>query len=230
MKYKAVIFDLFGTLVDIYTQESYYSVLSEMISILKAPKDDFIKLWHGTAERRTTGQFKSLEENLEHICKELDVTVTRRQLDLAKWVRFDYVALALTPSPGSLETLSQIKNAGLKIGLVSNCSSAPPVIWPHTSFAPFFDITVFSSVVGLQKPDPRIYRLAYEQLGVNANDCLYVGDGDDEELKGAATTGMHPVLIQSANEKGDTEIRSAKIDDYPCPKITALQQVLNLLK
>src|SRR4030043_1134076 len=122
MKYKAVIFDLFGTLVDIFSREGYYSVMSEMISILKAPKDDFLELWQATSERRVTGGFPTLVANLEYICRELKVPITKNQLNLARWVRFDYVSLALTPRPDAIETLCQLKSHGFKIGLVSNCS------------------------------------------------------------------------------------------------------------
>jgi putative hydrolase of the HAD superfamily len=230
-KYRAVIFDLFGTLVDGYSREGYYSVLSEMVSILKTPKDEFISLWMDTAARRVTGGFPSLIANLEYICDELKVPVTKRQLDLARWVRYDFIALALTPRPYTIETLSRLKTDGLKIGLVSNCSTEPPVIWPHTSFAPFFDVTVFSSVAGLQKPDPKIYLLATDNLGVAPQDCLYIGDGDDNELTGAAGVGLHPILICTAPEASAEAIRSApKIDDYECPRIISLKEVLNLVK
>lgn len=230
-KYRAVIFDLFGTLVDGYSREGYYSALSEMISILKAPKNDFIKLWMDTATRRVIGEFPSLTANLEYICGELKMPVTKRQLDLAKWIRFDFISLTMAPRPGTLETLSRLRADGLKIGLVSNCSGEPPVIWPHTPFAPFFDVTIFSSVAGLQKPDSKIYLMATEQLGVTPQDCLYVGDGDDNELTGAAGVGMHPVLVSAAQEDAAEAIRSApKVDEYQCPRITSLKEVLNLVK
>ena len=184
-----------------------------------------------TAKRRVIGGFPSLIANLEYICGELKVPVTKRQLDLARWIRYDFVALALAPRPYAIETLSRLKTDGLKIGLVSNCSVEPPVIWPRTLFAPFFDVTVFSSVAGLQKPDPKIYLLAIEELGVTPQDCLYIGDGDDNELTGAAVVGMHPVLICAAPEESAEAVRSVpKIDDYECPRITSLQEVLNLLK
>jgi putative hydrolase of the HAD superfamily len=231
MKYSAVIFDLFGTLVDIHSRVNYFSVLSESISILKAPKDDFLKLWHSTSERRATGVFRTLEENLEYICRELNVPVNRSQINLAKWVRFDYFALALTPREGAIEVLSRLKSDGYKIGLVSNCSAEPPVLWQNTRFAPFFDVTVFSSVAGIQKPDPRIYRMAAEQLKVEPKSCLYIGDGDSHELTGAASLGMHPVLIRAAHEDSAHALRTnPEIESWHGPVITSLKEVLNLVK
>jgi len=230
MKYQAVIFDLFGTLVDIYSQVEYYSVLREMMSILKAPHDDFMRLWRSTADRRVTGVFRTLEENLEYICRELNVPATKSQINLSKRVRFDYVALALTPRQGAIEVLSRLKSDGYKIGLISNCSAEPPLIWPYTSFAPFFDVTVFSSVAGIQKPDPCIYRIAAEQLKVKPENCLYIGDGDSHELTGAAEVGMYPILIRVAQDDSAGAVRSyPEIDDYACPVISLLREILDLV-
>jgi putative hydrolase of the HAD superfamily len=231
VKYEAVIFDLFGTLVDIYYQPDYYSVLREMMSILKAPHDDFMKLWRDTGDRRSTGVFTTLEENLTYICRELNVPATPSQINLAKQIRLHYVSLALTPRLGTIEVLSRLKSEGYKTGLVSNCSREPPVIWPYTSFAPFFDVTVFSSVAGIQKPDPRIYLIATEKLGIKPENCLYIGDGDSHELTGAAAVGMHPVLIRAVDEDSTTAFRiESNIDDYACPVISSLREVLDLVK
>jgi putative hydrolase of the HAD superfamily len=230
MKYQAIIFDLFGTLVDIYYHTDYYSVLREMMSVLKAPPDDFMKLWRDTNDQRATGVFKTLEENLEYICRELKLPTAKSQINLAKRIRLDYVALALTPRQGVIEVLSKLKSDGYKIGLVSNCSAEPPVIWPFTSFAPFFDVTAFSSVAGIQKPDPRIYLMAIEQLKVKPQGCLFIGDGDSHELTGAAGVGMHPILIRVPQEDSIEAMRISKaIDDYPCPVISSLEEVLDLL-
>ncbi|MBN1161284.1 MAG: GNAT family N-acetyltransferase [Dehalococcoidales bacterium] len=230
-KYKAVIFDLYGTLVDIFTHGEYYNVMETMISILKAPHDEFLKLWFGTAERRAIGVFRTLEENLRYICRELNISVTEKQMAEASRIRHDYVAKSLTPREGTIEVLAYLKSGGYKVGLVSNCSTEPPAIWPDTPFATIFDVTVFSSAAGVQKPDPRIYRMATDALGVKPEDCLYVGDGDSNELTGAAGVGMHPVLIKVPPEGNDVAMRtSKKVDDFPCPCISSLKEVLNLVK
>jgi putative hydrolase of the HAD superfamily len=231
VKYEAVIFDLFGTLVDIFDPVGYYSVLREMISVLNAPYDGFVKLWQSTAEKRATGAFSTLEENLVYICRELNVPVKSSQIALARWTRFDYVALVLAPKQGAIEMLSKLKSDSYKIGLISNCSTEPPVLWPGTPFAPFFDAAIFSSTSGLQKPDPRIYLLATEKLGVKAEDCLYIGDGDGNELTGAANVGMHPVLIRNPNEESVSALRTGEYqgDKWEGAVITSLKEVLDLL-
>ena len=231
MKYKAVIFDLFGTLVDLFTYGDYYDTLETMISILKVPHDAFVKLWLDTAERRVIGIFHTQEDNLRYICRELNITATGEQFARASRIRRDYVAKSLVPREGAIEVLEYLKSSGYKVGLVSNCSAEPPVIWPDTAFATIFDVTIFSSTAGVQKPDPRIYRMATDALGIKPEDCLYVGDGDSNELTGAAGVGMHPVLIKVPPKVYDARMRTSnRIDDFPCPCISSLKEVLNLVK
>ena len=76
-------------------------------------------------------------------------------------------------------------------------------MWDSTALAPLFDVAVLSFDVGMAKPDPRIYELATERLGVAANDCLYVGDGSDGELSGAAQAGMTAVLMRAPDDQAD---------------------------
>lgn len=231
MKYKAVIFDLFGTLVDIFSRREYDSALAEMVAVLNVPYDDFHKVWMQTAPRRVVGQFRTLAENLRYICRELKVDVNDSQLDEAVRIRLAFVSRVLTPRHDAISTLSRLKNDGYKIGLVSNCSAEPPVLWPQTPFAPFFDVTIFSSTVGLQKPDPSIFFMAVNQLLVQPGDCLYIGDGDSLELTGAAGIGMHPVLIRVPHEDKEDAIRTnAETENWRGPVITSLQEVLNLLE
>lgn len=63
MKYTAVIFDLFGTLVEYLSDQEYRSVLGRMASMLSAPADKFIQLWHDTGNKRMLGVFPSTVAN-----------------------------------------------------------------------------------------------------------------------------------------------------------------------
>ena len=231
MKYQAVIFDLFGTLVDIFSRQEYEDTLAETASILKAPYDDFYKIWMQSAKMRTTGIFRTLEENLEYICRELKISVNESQIEKTKRIRYNYVARALTPRQDAIEVISSLKSAGFKIGLISNCSTEPPLIWPNTPFAPFFDTVLFSSVVGINKPDRRIFQMAVKKLMVKPSKCVYVGDGGDNELAAAADIGMMPIMIRAIHEDSADALRpNDEIKDFTGLKISSLKEVLNLVK
>ena len=95
-----------------------------------------------------------------------------------------------SPRSTVLDTLAKLQSTGVKTGLISDCGSEVPDIWPGLALAPLMDATVFSCCVGVTKPDPSMYRLACERLGVDASRCLYVGDGGSRELTGARAMGM----------------------------------------
>lgn len=78
--------------------------------------------------------------------------------------------------------------------MISNCSSDVRISLRDHNLEKWFDAVVLSAEVGVMKPAPEIYRMASERLGVEPGDCLYVGDGSDNELEGAATAGMTPIL------------------------------------
>ncbi len=69
MKYRAVIFDLFGTLVENFTVAEYERVLSEMAAILGAPPAEFRQAWLDTFRGRTTGELPTSQSNIEYICR-----------------------------------------------------------------------------------------------------------------------------------------------------------------
>ncbi len=231
MKYKAVIFDLFGTLVDVFSRREYENMLIEMSSILSVPYEEFTRLWFGTAKQRGTGIFRSLEASIEYICKELKVHVTDAKIKEATTVRFNFTARSMTSNRGGIEVVSHLKAEGYGIALISNCSPETPTIWEDLPFARLFDVTVFSCLVGLQKPDPRIYRLAVEQLTVKPESCLYIGDGDGDELLGAASVGMHPVLIRDSGEDTSDALRAqAGSQEWDGPVISSLNEILSYLE
>lgn len=231
MKYKAVIFDLFGTLVDVRSRSEYFDGLAQMASVLSVPSEEFMRLWLSTSKQRGTGIFSSIEANIEYICKELNVSAADNKVEEATSIRLNSAIHDMKVDKGGTEVVSHLKSKGYKVALISNCSPDVPILWEGLPFARLFEATVFSCLVGLQKPDPRIYRLAAEKLHVESESCLYIGDGDGDELAGAASAGMHPVLIRNPHEDPNDVLRAASISqEWNGPVIASLKEVLTLLK
>ena len=200
MKYKAIIFDLFGTLVDSYSIQGYNRLITDMASALELPGEGFSKLWRDTAYERAIGIFKTTEDSIRNICKRLLISVSDENIRKCEQIRLENTRKALTHKKGAVELLKSLKGLGYKIGLITNCSAEVPLIMKNTELLNFFDVTIFSASVGMKKPDPQIYNLACEQLGVEPNECLYIGDGDSNELSGASQLGMYAVMIRDPNE------------------------------
>jgi len=232
MKYSAVIFDLFGTLVDDFSFTEYQRMLSEMAVAVSVAREDLERLWVDTFEARTKGRFATIEANIEHICVALGVNANADQVKAAATTRRDFTRRSLAPKPDAVQTLARLKASGYKTGLISDCSPEVPALWLDTPFARLVDVPIFSAAVGIKKPDPRIYDLACERLGVNPQDCLYVGDGSSRELTGASQVGMHAVLISVAYEEVfdsyDAYRREAR--DWKGPVISTLNDVLTMLQ
>lgn len=228
MKYQAVIFDLFGTLVGNFSMQEHNAVKRQMAVALSAPPEGFARLWGETFNKRATGVFRSTKDNTEYICQRLGVRPKNEYLKLAVKIRVDFTQRSLKPRDDALETLTQLIQEGYRIGLISDCSSEVPLLWPDTPFAPLVDAAVFSCTVGLMKPAARIYRLACEQLGVKPQECLYVGDGSSHELTGASRVGMHAVLIRVPYEDTYDAYR-IDAEEWNGPTISAVREVLGLL-
>jgi putative hydrolase of the HAD superfamily len=229
VKYRAVIFDLFGTLVDHYgSTGEYRTSLDAVAEALSVPAHDFVRLWGETYNQRSTGQIASIEDNLEQICRDMGAPVEPLRIAEATRIRLDFIRGGLTPRPDAVETLERLRAAGLKIGLISNCSVDVPAMWPETPFAPLVEAPVFSATAGLMKPDPRIYRLACDRLGVAPGDCLYVADGEGGELEAAATAGMEAALIRVPYEER-ADLTRLDPQTWRGPRVTAVAEVLALV-
>ena len=228
MKYQAVIFDLFGTLVENFSIREHEGVLTEMASVLAAPPDEFIRLWIDAFHQRATGVLPTPEAEVEYICQKLGTHAAEDKVKLAAQIRTNYTVRSLTPRTDSAETLSQLRAKGLKTGLISDCSREVPALWGNTPFASLFDVTVFSCSVGMRKPATRIYQIATEKLGVEPHSCLYIGDGSSRELTGASQVGMHPVLLR-VPDKENTDFHQIDREDWEGPAISSLSEVLTLL-
>ena len=115
---------------------------------------------------------------------------------------------------------------GYKIGLITNCSSEAPLLWKNTEFFHLFDATIFSASAGLKKLDAQIYNLACEQLGVEPSECLYIGDGDSNELSGASQLGMDAVMIRDPNELDPYRLVEV---DWDGRKIEDFTEIMDLI-
>lgn len=228
MNYNAVIFDLFGTLVGDFVS-SAGQMNAELAAALEVPYEPFMRLWRETTEMRTIGAFQTVEASIEHVCGAMGAQITAKQLSRAVEIRLRHTRRALEPKPNVVATLARLKNQQYRLGLLSNCSIEIPILWQESNFAHSIDHLIFSCRERLKKPDPRIYHLACERLGVIPEDCIYIADGENHELKAAATVGMHPVLIRTSSQETRGEVlREAR--EWQGDTIGSLAEVLQLVR
>jgi putative hydrolase of the HAD superfamily len=227
---RAVLFDLFGTLVSSGLWREHDAVVARMGEILQAPPEAFFEVFNvETRLDREVGRFHSLEENLAYVCRKIGVPVDEELIARAAQVRRDFVASVLVPRPDAVPTLRALDRMGLRLGLISDCSPEVPPLFTRTPLAALIQVTVFSALEGTKKPDPRMYAAACEALRVEPGQALFVGDGGSSELTGARDCGITPVLLRTPGEDFDLEHRpDAK--DWQGESIARLSELPELMQ
>ena len=195
---RAVVFDLFGTLV------------------YEFPRADW------------DGRLGEVEENLRTVAARAGAWPTDAQLTEVLEARAEMYRKWFVPRPGAEEVLARLRADGYRLGLISMCAPDAPAMWRASPLEGTVDVEVFSCDVGLRKPDPEIYLLATERLGVAPQACLYVGDGSYRELSGAAAVGMRPVLIHDPAEAA--EMLRPEVEDWEGTTIDDLRRIPALLE
>ena len=73
-----------------------------------------------------------------------------------------------------------------------------------------FEFVIDSGEVGVEKPDPRIFQIALERMGVSAADALYVGDLYEVDVVGARAAGLDVVLLDPSGEHSGRDVKTVR--------------------
>ncbi len=225
---RVAIFDLFGTLVPEFPRSGFLTMIRHAARALGADEDAFLDGWSETALVRQTGGYAGgVGENVRAIVASLglaqppDAVVAEALAPrLAMYERW------FVPRPGALETVTALRERGIPLGLISMCAPDTPPVWRASPFARLFAVEVFSSEVGLRKPDPAIYRYALDRLGAEAGGTLYCGDGAYGELTGAEAVGMTAVEIRDPQIVTSEQLRPEG-EDWQGPWVADLRDLLS---
>jgi putative hydrolase of the HAD superfamily len=115
--------------------------------------------------------------------------------------------------PGAREALAEIAATGVRIAVVSNADGTVEAqlrrdgicqVGPGTGIE--VGAVLDSGVVGVGKPDPAIFRLALDALGVAPEHALHVGDTPAADVVGARAAGVHPVLVDPYDDHPDADV------------------------
>jgi HAD superfamily hydrolase (TIGR01549 family) len=125
--------------------------------------------------------------------------------------------LGWRPVAGAVPLLEALKARGAVVGIVTNNVRSEQVIkLDRCGLAPYVDALITSEETGIQKPDPRIFEVALEQLGLAADETAMVGDVWRTDIAGAQAAGLRPVWF---NWRGLPEV------DEAVPQVPALHPV-----
>jgi putative hydrolase of the HAD superfamily len=158
---------------------------------------------------------------LERLCEHLEAPPPSRFAAAELFARFAR-ADAWEVYPEVPDALEALRRRGLRLGVISNWDPRLPEVLERLGLAPLFDSLVYSSAVGAEKPDRRIFEAALRSLGVEAGEALHVGDGRLEDVEGAQAVGMHAVHLTRGRSAGDLR------DLSRLPELVAMERVSRL--
>lgn len=194
MSYRAVVFDLWQTLVP-WPAESARALYGQMADAVGAPREQFEEVWLSGRAGRDTGP---IGDSVRWVFDQLELDADPQVII---GMRRTWTRESLVPRPDAIPTLEALRARGHRLGLITVCSTDVADLWESSPFAGLFDATVFSCEVGISKPDPRIYEICCDLLEVRPDECLFVGDGANDELPGAERVGMTAVQLRAPGEE-----------------------------
>jgi HAD superfamily hydrolase (TIGR01662 family) len=216
---RAILFDYGHTLVDFQRTEealrdAYEQIRAriEAVAYMEVPELlDLIERVAGGVDNLVAESYR--ERRLE----ELDIVAVFREalagvgFDLPDDVMDHIVALdhsaysrSITVEPETVDTLRDLRARGYRTGLVSNVTLRPHLMQEdldRLGIASQMDGMVFSSEIGVRKPDPRIFHEALQRIVARPEETVFVGDRLYDDVSGAQSVGMRAVhTVQFRNE------------------------------
>lgn len=175
----------------------------ELLAPFGAEPDDEHCRWAHYASTRAVDQLGQADWRAIDRLVAAEMGVPDEHLDAATdAIERAYVELSWVPIAGAAEALLALQAAGFALAVVSNASGTMEAQLAehricsvsggdHAEVA----VVIDSAVVGVEKPDPAIFRFALDALGVPPERCLYVGDTVVFDVVGARAAGLHPVHV-----------------------------------
>lgn len=133
------------------------------------------------------------------------------------------------PMPGLAQTLTRLRSAGLRLGMISNASDAANVerLIEKAQVRSWFDPIVISASVGIRKPDPRLFEGVLKAWGIPADEAVMIGDTLGEDILGAQSAGVFAIWITA---DADTPANRALAGTVrPNASVAALKDVPDLV-
>jgi len=112
--------------------------------------------------------------------------------------------------PAARAALREVKAAGLVVGVISNSNGSAHALLHGAGLASELDFVIDSGLVGVEKPDPRIFRLGLERAGVAAHEAVYIGDLYSIDVLGSRAAGLASILLDPRGFWGPRDCDTAR--------------------
>ncbi|MBI9011513.1 MAG: HAD-IA family hydrolase [Clostridiales bacterium] len=221
---EVVFFDLFYTLI-----VPKYKLSTNEYDVVGLSKED----WEEIAEDemlysdRATGRVTDPKQIILEMIEKAELDLTDNVIENLMHIRKKRFKDALIGvDEDIIEVLKKIKEAGIKLCLISNADIIDVMYWKASPLCQLFDDVVFSYEVGCVKPDAEIYEIALNKMNTISEKCLFVGDGGSDELKGAKQLGITTAMAKQFIERD--ELKNSEDVDYVINKFSDLCHLLKI--
>lgn len=182
-KYKAVLFDLWGTLAEITDRDVLVDNVKQILG--KDKYDKLIELfidWHSNSKTK------------QKFIDELNKAISLNEDELKAVKKF------IAPEnyrlfPETKEVLNTLKKLGVKIILVTNSPSTSKQAFNSMQLAKFFDKILFSCDLGILKPSKEIFQEALKGFNIQPEGAIMIGDSLEKDVQGAVDAGLNAILL-----------------------------------
>lgn len=186
---RAVVFDVFGTLLEIRAPLRPYSRLIDLATERGCVID----------RRATAEMLMSQPLSLSQVAERLRLGIARSEIARLN-AQLEEELASISLFADVRPALSRLRSMGLKIAVCSNL--AVPYVQPARSLlGALVDVTIWSCEVGSLKPSRAIFMTALEHLGVPAKSVLMVGDSMTADIVGARSAGMLGLLLERKSQE-----------------------------
>ncbi|EOS56895.1 MULTISPECIES: HAD family hydrolase [Paenibacillus] len=220
MQLKAILFDLDNTLMD--RDHMFRSFAAQLTQECLVPMEETQReaLIAEMIERDNDG-YRPKEGFFQELLDWLPWRHKTSLEELKAYYNQHYMTYAKAMDYAE-ETLRYCRNQKLRLGIITNGHSKrqhEKIDLIH--LRPYFDAIIVSGDVDIQKPDPRIYQLALDRLGVQAEETVIVGDHPRNDIWGAAQAGIRGIWLKRKHEwdeslEGGTPWRTVQeLDEVP---------------
>jgi putative hydrolase of the HAD superfamily len=200
VRLQAVVFDFYGTLAPGRSVAAQVEARAAQAEALGVDPRRFDAELTATVDERFRGAGGDVSGSLRWLARRLGADPDPAAVAAAAGVRLTVERGFGEPRREAVDVVRALKQRGLRVGVVSDCSAELPAYFAALPIAPYVDAAVFSFVTGHRKPEPHNYLACCARLGVEPGACLYVGDGGSNELAGARAVGMRAVHLAVPEE------------------------------
>lgn len=212
MSYQNLVFDLYGTLVDIHTEESdlvwektalyfgYYGAHYSPMELKSAFEKELQSRQAKAGQSYECFPDIPFEGIMAELFRRAGVTenVEALSVNAAQLFRIsstEYIRLY----PGALQALAQLRKSGFKLWLLSNAQRIFTAYeLRHLGLGEQLDGIFISSDYGCRKPDSRFYQALLDEQGLDPHDCLMIGNDRETDIAGAKALGMATLYMHTA--------------------------------